>query len=369
MKILQLISSAGFFGAESVVLQLSRELNSLRVKNVIGGFDNSQNHHTEIAWHAEKYNLDVAVFKCGGKIDVKTLFDIKKFVKDNEIDIIHTHGYKSDVYGFMAGYLLKKPLMSTCHNWISDDLRTRAYYRLDKTILRRFHRVVAVSEDIETELLRNRISRNKISLIFNGIDTSKFGDGSGNIRREFNIDDSTKVIGTVARFTAEKGMPYLLEAAKELLNSFPDIVFMIVGDGPLKNDLAKKSIDLGISERVVFTGMRDDMPEVYSAMDIFVLPSLKEGLPMVLLEAMSAGKPVVATSVGAVTRVIENGKEGLLVSPGDANELKRAITLMLTDGEFSRQVSRNAYNRVSGNFSSKAMCSRYLEIYETLVKN
>jgi len=370
MKILQLISSIGFFGAENVVLELSRELSSLEgIDNVIGVFENSQNSHTEIAQYAKADSLKTMIFKCNGKVDFETLFVIKKFIKNEKIDIIHTHGYKSNIYGFVVAKMLKKPIMSTCHNWIANDFKTKAYYLLDKFILSKFNKIVAVSEDIRDELLRNKVKKDKISLIYNGINIDKFNNDNNDLKREFNIGKKIKVIGIVARFTAEKGLSNLLHAAQKASQLFPDCVFLFVGDGPLRDDLVKKSVELGIKEKVIFTGLRSDIPEIYSTIDIFVLPSLKEGLPIVLLEAMAAKKSIITTNVGAIPKVIENKKEGILISPNNISALTEALICLLKDEELSKELSLNAYNKVTRGFSSKMMCAKYIGIYEEILQN
>lgn len=368
MKIFQLISSGGFLGAENVVVELGKELKSLNIENTIGIFENLQNPHTEIVQHAKENNLKVAVFKCGGKVDLKNMNNIRQYVKKNRINIMHTHGYKSNVYGFLVSRLLKKPIVSTCHNWIANDLMTKTYYRLDKYLLQRFNKVVPVSEEIERELLRNKVKGERISLIYNGINASRFEQSNKNLRREFNIGEKTKVIGTVARFTQEKGLFHLLEVAEKILNLCSNVIFLFVGYGQLKNDLIKKSKELGIGEKIIFTGQRNDLPDIYSIIDIFVLPSLREGLPMVLLEAMAAKKPIIATKVGAIPRVIENRKDGILIDPGSVDAMKEAIFWLLTNEEFSKNISMNAFNKVAKEFSSRKMCSRYVTIYESLLK-
>lgn len=368
MKVLHLISSAGFFGAENALLQLSRQLKKTDLDNVLGIFENSHNPHVELARKAEEEGLRAEIFHCDGRLDVKALRRIRRFVLGSGVDIIHTHGYKSNLYGFMAAKLSGKPVVCTCHNWVSDDLKTRAYYRLDKSILRWFDRIVAVSEDIRDELLQSGVRADRLHLIYNGIDTGK-GGGNGALRGEFNIAAGKRIVGTVARFTPEKGLHNLLRAAGKISGSFPDAVFMFVGDGPLREGLERECAELGLKDMAIFTGLRTDMPEVYSAMDVFVLPSLKEGLPMALLEAMAAGKPVIATDVGAVGKVVEDGKDGILIDPGDVGDLEKAVALLLTDTELSGRLSRNACEKVSQKFSSKAMCDRYLEVYGDMLRN
>lgn len=373
MKILQLISSTGFFGAENVVLELSRELASRQIENIIGVFDNSHNPHCELIRHAQEIYLKTKVFKCDGRVDVRTLYDITRFVKRNQIDILHAHGYKSNIYGFIASKLSGKPIVSTCHNWIADDFKTKMYYVLDKGLLHNFDRVVAVSDDIRHELLGMKVESGKIFCIPNGISIGRYAANNNNgcykkLRQEFNISENAKIIGTVARFTPEKGLLNLLCAAKEISREFRSIFFMLVGDGPLRDYLKRETVRLGIEDKVIFTGIRSDMPQVYSVMDIFVLPSLKEGVPMVLLEAMAAKRPVIATQVGAVPKIVENGKNGLLVLPDDHSALKEAMMLLLKDTELTKRIALNGYLRVSNDFSSAKMCGRYMDIYNKVMR-
>jgi glycosyltransferase involved in cell wall biosynthesis len=368
MKILQLISSYGFFGSENVLLELSRELKSLHIENIIGVFENAHNPHTEVAQYAGENNLHTKIFRCNGKIDLKTFHEMKEFIRENEVSIIHAHGYKSNIYGFLTAQVLKKPIVSTCHNWIADDRKTRAYYCLEKTVLRWFDKVIAVSEDIKDELRRKGVSEDNMTLIHNGINIHKYSAVSKTVRSELHIGEKTKVIGTVARLTAEKGLSYLLQAFKAMLSPFPDSVCVIVGDGPLRTELTRRAVELGIGDKVIFTGKRSDLPQIYSTMDIFVLPSLKEGLPMVILEAMASRKPIIATNVGAVPRAVKNGREGILVNPGNVGELSEAIIALAKDGALSEKLAQNAYRKVVGQFSSETMCSRYVETYEEILQ-
>lgn len=379
MKILQLISSAGFFGAENVVLELGIGLDSLNVRNTIGIFENSQNPHIEIAQRAGANSINIKLFPCNGRLDLRTVCEIKRFIEDNKIDVIHSHGSKTNVYGILVSKWLRKPVVTTCHGWIDNVIvplpksyfgRTiwKSYNKIDKLILPKFNKVVAVSENIEKELLRNNVERGKISIIFNGINIKKYHGYKKDVRNEFGISEKMKVIGVVARFTAEKGLFNLLKAARKVLEYSPSIIFLFVGDGPLRKDLEERCIALGIKEKVIFTGQRSDMPEIYSTMDIFVLPSFTEGLPLVLLEAMAAMRSIVATKVGAIPRVIEDRKEGMLIQPGNINELRDALLCLLKNDEYSKELSHNAFNRVVQEFSSQKMCSSYIEIYEEVLK-
>jgi len=163
--------------------------------------------------YAKKNNLNTVIFNCNGRFDIKTFHSLRKFIKINKINIIHTHGYKSNFYGFLIAKFLKIPIVSTCHNWNAEDTLTRFYYRLDKLLLPWFDKVIAVSNNVKQVLTDNSVHKKKISVIYNGIDITRFENNKKNIRVEFNINSKSKIVGTVARFTEEKGLNYLIESA------------------------------------------------------------------------------------------------------------------------------------------------------------
>ncbi len=150
--------------------------------------------------------------------------------------------------------------------------------------------------------------------------------------------DGNKVIGMVARLDLQKGFEYLLRAARELCGAFPALKVVIVGEGPDRHAIENMIQRFGLQSNVILAGQHSDMPGIYAAMDIFVLPSLNEGLPMTILEAMAASRPVIATRVGAIPRVIKDGETGLLVDPGDVNGLRNALARLLTDSDLCRRL-------------------------------
>lgn len=333
----------------------------------------------EVAEEAKRQNFPVSVFPCNGKLDLKTIYLIKQFLSKQEIDIIHTHGYKSNLYALAASLGKQVSRITTCHNWLGDDPKMRLYAWLDKFFLNRFDRVIAVSDPVKQEIINHNISAAKVLTIYNGIDTDRFnGQGKADsVRKEFSIEKDCKVIGTVGRLSEEKGHVLLMQAAEKILQEYPKVVFLIVGDGPLKRHLEAKADQLAKIEftktgcskaHFVFPGVRNDMPTIYSLVDIFVLPSLTEGLPMVLLEAMAAQKPVVATKVGAVPRVIEDGHSGLLIQPGDVNALFKAIVELLKNPQKAYHLAQHAHQKVKSHFSSKRMAERYMEVYKDVLK-
>ncbi len=164
-----------------------------------------------------------------------------------------------------------------------------------------------------------------------------------------------------------KGIKYLLESASLLLRSRNDVSFLIVGDGALKEELKILCADLKIEENVIFAGERSDIPEILSLTDIFVLPSLREGLPLTILEAMACGKPVIATNVGGVPEVVNDGVSGILVYQGDPEALHRAMNELLEDREKLKRMGHNGKKVCNENFDSKTMIGKIENLYDSLM--
>jgi glycosyltransferase involved in cell wall biosynthesis len=368
VKILHLISSTGLYGAERVALDLCKSLKRYGCESIIGVIKNSHNPHVEVADEARKNSIDAVIFPCEGQLDVKLILRIRKYASENQINLVHCHGYKSNFYGLFA-CPKDIPIVATNHNWLASHWRLRAYRRFDSLLIRCFTRIIAVSEGVMEEMLKYGVPKEKIRVIDNGIDLTRFDDtiSPEAIREEFGIKKGVRVIGTVGNLGAEKGHVYLLQAAKGIVNNVESVKFFFVGDGPLRAYLENEASELGIGDNIIFTGFRTDIPNLLSAMDIFVLPSVIEGLPMVLLEAMAAKKAVVATSVGAISKVVNNGN-GILVEPRDVAGLQNAILSLLTSEEKRQKYASAGHDTVRTHFSSERMSSEYIDVYKELLR-
>jgi glycosyltransferase involved in cell wall biosynthesis len=368
MRILHLISSGGLFGAERVAVELSKSLKkTYHCEPVLGVIRNVYNPHEEILEEAKSNGIEYAVFSCRSPLDLKLAFSIREFIKKNRIDVIHCHGYKSNFYGLLASKG-QVPSVTTNHNWLTAHWKLKTYCFLDSLWIRFFDRIVAVSNQVKKDMLRYKIPEEKICVIDNGIGLERFEkvDKANPIRDELGFDGKMRIIGTVGSLGIEKGHIYLLEAASQILGIVKDLRFLIIGDGPLRKPLEEKSEKLGIEKEVIFMGQRKDIPELLMAMDIFVLPSVREGLPMALLEAMAAKRPVIATRVGAIPKVIENEGIGVLVEPKDAIGLRDAIMNLLNDPARMSLLARGGFDRIYTDFSSDKMGKQYLELYEEI---
>jgi len=376
MNILHLISSIGFFGAENVLLQLSKELLKTNCIPYIGIISDSYGSHFEFEGQFKKNNLKSRIFNCRFKFDLKTVLQIRNFVKKNKIQIIHSHGYKSNFYCLLASFGLGTKKIATCHNWLSSNKKMEFYESLDKILLRNFDNIIAVSDLLRNKLLISRIGREKIVVINNGVDLACFQAKSNNpqaaksrllIKKSLGILEYDKVVGTVGRLSEEKGHIYLLQAFEMLCKELPNVKLLFVGDGILKKELQAATIKLHMENKVIFAGTRDDIPELLNVMDIFVLPSLVEAMPMALLEAMASIRPIIATNVGSVGKLIKNNETGILIEPGDPVAIKNSIIALFQNSENASALALKSFENVKNNFSSENMVKKYVSLYENLI--
>src|SRR5436305_12426521 len=263
MKILHLISSGGLYGAETMVVALSRCLQQQDHTSIIGVFHNLHSPNTQVADHARSAGVPVQMIACKGRLDPSAVMALRRFIRERQIDTIHAHGYKADIYGYAASRGLSTPILSTCHTWYDNDTAAYLYGVLDRRVLKRFDMTIAVSESVAAQLRHAGVSETRISIINNGVDLAAFETAKATLRHE--LGGSKIIIGAVARLAPEKGIPYLLRAPAVVLQQHPDVVFALVGDGPDRQQLEAETQRLGVQENVLFTGARRDMAGVYAS--------------------------------------------------------------------------------------------------------
>jgi len=220
-------------------------------------------------------------------------------------------------------------------------------------------RVIAVSEAVRENLIRQGIPPARIEVIYNGVDMDTFRP-SGAVRREW---PGKYLVGVVARLSPEKGHRYFLEAAKMVADVIDSVTFLIVGTGPLENELRERCRKLGIDGRVVFTGLRDDVPCLLEQMDVLVQPSLSEAQSLSLVEGMCMARPCVATNVGGIREFVVDGENGLLVEPADPAALADRILLLLKYPELAARLGQAAACTASGRFDARIMAKKVTDLY------
>jgi glycosyltransferase involved in cell wall biosynthesis len=260
------------------------------------------------------------------------------------IQVVRTHKYRANLHGVTAARLAGVPVVIASQH--SEQRLDHQWTRraLNRRVLSRCDRVVAVSASIREHLIGyDQLDPDRVLLMRNGVDTEVFSPTAVHapVRAELGLDPGVFVIGFVGRLATIKGLPHLLEAMRHLTQSRP-VALVVIGDGPQRREFEDRAKDLRLADRVIFTGERRDIAAALAAMDVFCLPSLAEGLPNVLLEAMSMALPIVTTAVGGIPDLIHDGDAGLLVAPGDAQALATAIARVAADHAAARAMGGRA---------------------------
>jgi glycosyltransferase involved in cell wall biosynthesis len=288
-----------------------------------------------------------------------------------EPEVIHNHMFRAEVVGTRAALLLgekgcRRPaVISTVHS-------SRVRCADDRLALRQLtplmDRLIVVSKAIERKIREEGRVGAPVSLIYNGVDLQRYNHQQPccTFRDEFGIPEGVPVVGVVARLEAEKGHRTLIDGWPVVLQSHPDARLLIVGEGSERNSLEAQAASLGISDRVVFTGRREDVPAVTAALDVAVLPSYREAQGLSVLEAMALSRPVVASNVGGIPEMIEDGVSGLLVPPGDCDSLAGAIVRLLSDHPFADMLARRGHDLVHERFCIELMTSQIETLYDEL---
>ncbi|GAB4490883.1 MAG: glycosyltransferase [Thermodesulfovibrionales bacterium] len=290
-------------------------------------------------------------------------------MRQERADVVRTHQYHANLYGRIAARLAGAPcVVASVHNLYTRD--RKLHRRLFNNILSRVSdRIIAVSGAVKDDILRyDRISGDRVEVIYNGIEPERLrsGDG-GRVRAEFGIPGGDPVVGTVGRLTVQKGHRYLLEAMAQVTRQHPRARLCIVGDGPERAGLAAEAGRLGIADRVVFTGSRRDIPDLLAMFDVFAFPSLWEGLPNALIEAMAAGRAVVGASIPPVREVLREGETGVLVPEKDAAALAEAVSGLLADPGRARGYGAAAQKDAAERFSITSTVRRYEALFEEIL--
>lgn len=361
MTIIHLISSQGYFGAENMLVALAAESQRRGCRVVVAVFQDARSPHLEVADVAQRHGLGVELVPCAGRWDWRAVRRIRRLTATHGADVLHAHGYKADFYAWAACRGRGLALVATCHNWPDRRWSMRAYAVLDQLMLRSFDFVAAASHPLAERLQRAGVAG--AMALPNGVAVDRFREATATLR-EHMLSGTRKLVGFVGRMSPEKGGEVLLAAAHRILAERSDVAFAFVGDGPCRARWQQTARRLDLGDRVIFTGFRQDMPGVYASFDLLVLPSWNEALPMCLLEAMSAGVPVVATRVGSVAELVLHEETGLLVAPGDALAVAQAVGRLLDAPAMAERLAANARARVVRHFSAEAMAFAYWTAYQ-----
>ncbi|MBN1638050.1 MAG: glycosyltransferase [Ignavibacteriales bacterium] len=365
INLLQLVNGFAIGGGELKLLEL--------VKTLIEKYPNKYNQIIcsvgqggPLQEEFEKLGVKVVIFPKRHRFDISLILKVARLMIKEKIDIVQTTLFYADVIGAFAAKLAKVP---TVISWevVTQPLvnRHKLIYNLAK---RNIDYVVTVSNATKNQVIKERnLNPQKVITIHYGIDLKKFQKKNCDSKRaELKIGKNEKIVGTVARLTEQKGHVFLIDAATSIIKQFSNVKFIFVGDGPLKKQLEAKVVEMEISSNFIFLGFRRDIRELLSVFNIFVLPSLYEGLPNVVLEAMACSHPLVATRVDGTPELVVDGVTGLLVPPKDSNSLAQAITYLLKNENSISEMGQQGRKRVENLFSLEKQIEHFNNLYSTL---
>jgi len=372
-KILYVIANLSYGGGEKVFAQLIRGLNREQYEVWVACLPEGKfiEEIQDTKTHLEPIDLS-------NRYNPKTTLRLSNMIKKNDIQIVHTQGSRGNFFGRFAAHFAKVPIIiSSLALLITRDshsdvnkLKRKVYIQFDKftstyvdcfLVLSEFHREALISD--------YKIEPCRITKVYNGIELDEFESGNGYpIMEEFNVSSSNPLIGIIGRLVFEKGLPFLLQAIPKVTEIFPDARFLIVGDGPLRTELEDLVSRLNIYENCIFTGFRRDIPDILSAIDMLVMSSLYEGMPMVILEAMAASRPIIATNVGGIPELVKDGETGILVLPKDVDALAESIIHLLKSKEKAKQMGLAGRKRVEEHFDVNVMVRKTEEVYQELIQ-
>lgn len=319
----------------------------------------------------ERSGLRVTCLSHSRPFDLRVVRRIAAFLRERRVDLLHGHLPYSGVVGRLAARAAGVP----CVVYTEHNLQER-YHPLarlaNQVTLRLCDLTIAVSEEVRQSLLRSPLARGaRIRTIQNGVDTEglqRAADGGRGVREEFGIPPDRLIVGVVNGFRPQKRLDIWIRAARLIAEAEPRSTFLLVGDGPIIGEVRALAAQTGLDGRILFTGLRYDAPRLIAAFDVFMLSSDFEGLPVAVLEAMALGRPVVATRVGGLPGVIQEGRHGFMVDRADPDALARRVVDLLADPGLRQVMGDASRQRVRERFGVqqmvRAMEAAYADVLE-----
>lgn len=319
---------------------------------------------------ANEFDATLLEIEDRGPFDLGVVKRMLRMCRQHQVSIWHGHDYKSNALGLLLRRFWPMKLVTTVHGWgVQFGWQTRLYYAVDRYCLRHYDRVICVSQDLLEQCLRSKVPADRCLLVENAIDTGHYTRTLSitDAKWRINCHPERLLVGAVGRLSDEKDFAGLIRAADRLLRDGIDLELIIVGDGDERQRLESLIEELGRQDRFHLLGYRSDMLELYQAMDVFALSSLREGLPNVLLEAMALEVPVVATRIAGVPRLVQDGRNGLIVSPGDNDELTDALRRLLTDRALLERLAHAGRETIEQAYSFETRMAKICQVYDELL--
>ena len=368
IRVLQVIGGGEVGGAEELVLTLMKLLNPERYESHLICL--CQGPFVDLG---TQYGFKSSLIPMRNRLDITTVKPLRRYIRDNNIDVVHTHGVRANLVARMAARREGVPVVTTVHSILDYDYDSSlksSFARLITSLTNRnTEHFIAISDAIAEDIRSMGVSADKITVIHNGVDVTRFSAtlNTAAMRKELKLEEDRKTITMVARLHPVKGHEFFLAAARRIIDAGCPAQFLIIGEGNQRAVIEEQVRQLGLEAVVRMPGYFSHVEDIYGVSDILCVPSIMEGLGLVVLEAFYFGVPVVASRIGGIPEIIKDGENGLLVEPRDEKGLAEAVIKLLKDPELAdkfRQRGRETFN----NFSQDTMAPRVEVIYEQVLR-
>lgn len=361
-RVLHLTYDMGIGGTEQVINQLVRGMDPAQVCHRICVIEGSVG---AIGQALQQQGIAIDVLQRQPGFDWRLIKAIRALIKQHKIDIVHCHQYTPWVYGWFAAIGTQAKVIFTEHGRFYPDRHRYKAWLINKLMAATTYRITAISKATKAALVQYEfIPEHKIDVIYNGIEPLvSTEEGRAKARQELGIKPEQRVIGTVARLDPIKNQAMILEAFALLAPEFPDLVLLLIGDGPERQNLEHLTNKLKIDDRVIFAGFKSPATDYMALMELFLLPSLSEGASMTLLESMSLGIPSIVSDVGGNPEVVSHGNTGFVLIRNNCENLAKAIKDLIKSDNVLAMYSLKSRSVFSKEYSIKRMNDKFLNIF------
>jgi glycosyltransferase involved in cell wall biosynthesis len=370
LKILFVIDALEFGGGERVFTQIINGFPAERFEIHLAAGHHTALKHAITGLPVKFYSLNFS-----NRYNPAAILRLISIMKEHQINIVHGQGARAEFFARLAARLYGRcqyisTIAMPVESFDVNPAKKIIYRLMDRCSEQFVDKFIVVSSKLQQIMVESHgIMPNKVTKIYNGIETDYFmpialEEQRAHIRETFALNERVSLIGCLGRLVWQKGFEYFIRSIPALLQNIQDVKFILVGDGPLRGRLEALSKSLGIEDRLIFTGHRNDIRDIISAIDIVVIPSLLEGFPMITLEAMAMEKPIIATAIDGIFEQIANNEEGILIAPQNPMAIALAVEQLLLYPCDAQRIGKNARERVIRDFSVKKMIEETIKVYE-----
>lgn len=367
--ILDLRDSPWVDGPGRTILDCASSLRNRGYEVVVGSFNGGSQKTNAYAEEAACRGLQVKTILERRAFDQRVVGRVIELIDEVNADIVHTHDFRSNMFGLLAAKLRRKPIVTTIHGWIANDVKGKLYVTADKAVLRFFDHIITVSERTRDLAEAAWISRRKLTVIPNALMLDRYQPNrhDDSFRREIGVNADTLLVANIGRLSPEKGQMEFLQAARVLAERGENIKFILIGIGPDQEKLEQYVAQHSLGEAVVFAGFRQDMIGVYNSLDLVVQSSYTEGMPNVVLEALLMEVPVIATDVGGTAEVLKDGQTGVLIRSGAIDEIVEQIAVYRRAPARLRAMAKQGRLDISARYDHRQRVDRLATLYDRLL--